>query len=647
MKDPQRSDSPADLRPHKNSDTDTINLDDIFYPGPLDIAGILQKSHKYWTVVNHDDDREKIFQYEEGIGVRCEDWLKAAAHQEFLKQFIDNEEKASIALEKLNEEDEPDKQTLDRLQKVIARCQKGLHEGPSTHEINEVLNIIRRETFIDSTLMNPKTHIPFRNGLLNIRTWKLEPFSSDHFFTWRAEANYLEDLATRISLNNCPLYKQYLLDTFYPLDIPQILEYNGYCLYPAFPTAKTDFRIGKEGIGKGVEARILEALLGTGYGTVDLNKLLTSDRFQFSGIRERNLLCDAEINTKFRRGTVRSWRNFNNLFGTDTIYNEQKFKEGENEHPFSKGLFLGNLPLFPNDNLAAFRRMLLKQTKPGRSNSDIKDIHKLILEKERDQIATLFVKYLRILERNDWIFFNELTIDSTASMWQQFADPVGNFMDEAVTYSEGSETKVDDGYEIFSKWCFSKGIPKVPRQTFASRIGKSYPKRKAGQRNDRYPVFTNCKIEEVIPVGKQEKLDTGQNEQGSPIEGFSRYTRYGVPLEYIYLPCEKKRIGLIENHVSKDHVPKLDTLLSEPKTAENKPPKKDKGVSNFKINQELYDWFIEKVEGMSEVDLSNISFPEEFEYVDWNEKISVFTQVGIDSGFRVEEGGTILRRSAL
>ncbi len=496
---------------------------DTMLPKHNQIADLLMKENKIKTVADPDTDPELIYIYRNGYYIRGEEILKELINSTYnneINTFYKKIEKTT------NEKAGESPEWLIDLYKHVKIA---INNGCSTHLVNEAMNAIRRQTFVDESDINPKTHIPFQNGNLNIATWELEPHNPDLFFIWQIKANY-EPALSKMSL--APKFHKYLLDVFYPLDIPMVLEYLGYSLYPKFPAHKVLAIVGKEGMGKGVITRILDGLLGVGYMSMDLKRLLTSDKFQFSGIKNANVVGDAEVDRKFKKGTVLSFRNFNNLFGSDPLYLEEKFHEGEKGKLSIKGIFLSNLPVFNINDAAAFRRIMPIQVKTERATSDISDIDQIILQ-ERDAIVSILIKCLKVLERRNWIFINQLKNDSVSELWDHFANSIQYFIDENLIYLDGAQLKVDDTYNAYAAWCKAIGMEPAKKQSFTSYVGKTYPKRKVGSRVSRYYVFSNCTMEDNEEnTENQDKLDTGKIDIQPSKINTGRGDRYGVQLWY-------------------------------------------------------------------------------------------------------------------
>ena len=542
-----------------------LNKEELFYPGPIHIDESLKLKYRFRTIPEIGTDRENVYFYNGKIYERAEEKIKQEAHSEYIRQW---EEMRELA------EQEGNKPLAEKLR----NC---LDHGPSVNDINEVLAMVRRTTFTYDE-MNPSSHIPFLNGLLNLKTKKLEGFTPDLFFTYQVSANLLD---RRVTLKDTPMFAGLLNTTFYEPDIPLTLSYFAYSFYPDLPVHKVLFVLGRERIGKGTNIRVLQGLMPKGSGSISLARLLTSDRFQFTGIEGKNLLVDSETKRKFKRGTIMEWSAFCNLFGKDVLSIEPKGKEAHDYVSKAKGIFLGNLPFIPVDSPPAVARMLVVQTRDERPRRVIPDLDRKILDAERDEIATLLMQVLFKLMRNDFRFPGEMTDDSTAMVLDQLADPVENFTEEETEYRDGALVSVEDAYTRFREWCETKGIPIMARQTFVKRFGFTYPKKKLGSRGNREYFFSGCEFSESdLEVETQGHLQVGHgtNVQESQKISLSR-ERYRCVQHASHDPsCNE---GKLSDH---DHACNvkvsalmLDTGSLTSGSPENKAPASIESVSNL------------------------------------------------------------------
>ena len=542
-----------------------LSKEELFYPGPIHIDESLKLKYRFRTIPEIGTDRENVYFYNGKIYERAEEKIKQEADSEYIRQW---EEMRELA------EQEGNKPLAEKLR----NC---LDHGPSVNDINEVLAMVRRTTFTYDE-MNPSSHIPFLNGLLNLKTKKLEGFSPDLFFTYQVSANLLD---RRVTLKDTPMFAGLLNTTFYEPDIPLTLSYFAYSFYPDLPVHKVLFVLGRERIGKGTNIRVLQGLMPKGSGSISLARLLTSDRFQFTGIEGKNLLVDSETKRKFKRGTIMEWSAFCNLFGKDVLSIEPKGKEAHDYVSKAKGIFLGNLPFIPVDSPPAVARMLVIQTRDERPRRVIPDLDRKILDAERDEIATLLMQVLFKLMRNDFRFPGEMTDDSTALVLDQLADPVENFTEEETEPVDGSMTLVKDAYSRFVEWSESKGIPAMSRQTFVKRFGYTFQKKLLGPRGNREYFFVGCQLNEAdIEVEAQGHLQVehGVNVQESQKINLSG-ERYRRVQHVSHDPsCNE---GKLSDHGHACNVKvsgqKLNTGLIVSTTAENTAPASIESVFNL------------------------------------------------------------------
>jgi len=120
--------------------------------------------YKFRTIPEIGTDKENIYYFNGQIWERAEEILKEKAHEEYIRQYVEVLETAK----------------QERNKEFILKMERAIDKGPSANDINEVLAMIRRTTFTDDEI-NPPGYIPFKNGLLNIKTRKLEVLNPDFF----------------------------------------------------------------------------------------------------------------------------------------------------------------------------------------------------------------------------------------------------------------------------------------------------------------------------------------------------------------------------------------------------------------------------------------------------------------------------------
>ena len=385
-----------------------------------------------------------------------------------------------------------------------------------------------------------------------------------------------------MTLRDTPQFTALLNKAFYETDIPMVLSYFGYAFHPDLPVHRVLFILGRERIGKGTCVRVIQGLIPKGSGSISLGRLLTSDRFQFSGIEGKNLLVDSETKRKFRRGTVLDWSTFCNLFGKDVLPVEPKGKEVHDYVSKAKGIFLGNLPFIPVDSPPAVARVLIVETRNERPTRVNPNLDLKIPESESDSIATLLVEILFKLEDRDFVFPGQLTDEATTQILEQLSDPVSNFIDEQVEGSPNETVEVDHVYSIFIDWCQEKGMTPLTRQTFVKKFGQVYQKRKQGPRGQQVYCFVGCHVYDTENVLQTEsKLQVGygadtQKTLNISISG-DRYRRIQHMRNTLRVEKEKD----LDHDIRKGNAQKLATPQKCFSALENKHLEEPKPVANL------------------------------------------------------------------
>jgi putative DNA primase/helicase len=95
----------------------------------------------------------------------------------------------------------------------------------TTSQVNEIINKIKRKTFVDRSEFDTKHEIlNLENGLLNMHTGELKEHSVDHLSLVQLPLKYNPKA-------KCPLIMKFLAQVLHPRDIFTALQIFGYCLH--------------------------------------------------------------------------------------------------------------------------------------------------------------------------------------------------------------------------------------------------------------------------------------------------------------------------------------------------------------------------------------------------------------------------------
>lgn len=567
-----------------DNDKGTLNaVYDAIRLGPR--AVMLQIRDEIPTITKREigTSNEEIYCYKDGFYSRGEERIRSRANEIYVARWQQALETISELIKEVNESDE---EIFKRYLGLKNKLRELLDKGPKGDRIDEVLKQMRLETFHYSDEFNPKTHIPFKNGLLRLSDWQLISHTPDLIYLWRVEANLLIERLHTITLNDCPKYRDFMLGSFEPYDIPMLLQYGGYAFYPSFPRQMTMWIVGRPRIGKGTNARIWKGLNPTGYGAISFEKLMISEnRFVFQGIENKNLLVDPEVKRKYKKGSKPDYGNFNKLFGSDSLDLEKKGKQSYDYVSDAKGLFIANLPLPTTDDEPFISRILLVKARDRQIKKSelIPNLDSVILSEERDEIVTLFVRYLKVLSQRGWHFISELSTDATMEMWELFSNVVQFYLDEMIEPADEGEIACDDMYASFSEWCKTKGIPVLKEQTFKKAVGYTYSKKLRGPKGKRYYVFIGCQFADQVDLQVEHQSDAPETRN---IRAF--YCRYRGCSTHFPL------LGVGENNQNLKRVkePKLNTFNNDSGKAEIEPSQTNNMVFNLHSEPQIFENYI-------------------------------------------------------
>jgi len=207
--------------------------------------------------------------------------------------------------------------------------------------VNKTLDKIETDTYIDSDkFFEDKSElveiIPVENGLLNIRTRKIEQFNPEKIFFNKLPVEY--------NLNaKCPMIEKFLSDTLPSQDIVELFyEIAGFGLVKEYRYEVAFMFSGKGRNGKGKCLELLKQFVGIkNCCALPLSKI-SGDSFELSELKNKlfNLAGDIDHNDLEDTAT------FKTITGRDLVTAKRKFLNPIHFHNYSKQIFACNeLPM--------------------------------------------------------------------------------------------------------------------------------------------------------------------------------------------------------------------------------------------------------------------------------------------------------------
>jgi len=380
----------------------------------------------------------------------------------------------------------------------------------SAGDREEIIKTIKAQNAVsslDELKKAPPFFIACKNGVLDLRTLKLLPFSSEYGFTEKLAVSYNSDArAVKINLfinEVCSEAKDALPDLKMVRALKQLVA---YCLWKGYPIQKLFFLIGAGANGKGIFCAVLQALLGAENVSNTTISKLCYDRF-----------ASADLEGKFaniaNEMTVSEVKNFDAIksmtSGTDRIRIERKGVQGYTIAPHAKVITASNKPpKSPDASDGFFRRLILFFFQRQFYGQDAKLglEQELITELELSGLLNEAVVELRLwldVEGNflpSASFVNDLPVDEIREIYERASDTVAAFEYECCDFTDepSDEISKDALYSAYRKFCKKSKLPPLGslqfKKEFKERNGSKLQEAHSRKGKEREHVYIGLKM---------------------------------------------------------------------------------------------------------------------------------------------------------
>ena len=336
-------------------------------------------------------------------------------------------------------------------------------------EVMSYLDILIRE----NTTVTPAKFIAFRNGVLNIETNELLPFSPDLIITnkidWDYNENaYSEDVDEVLNNISCKDKEIRLL----------LEELTGYCMYRRNELGKAFILIGSGSNGKSTYLNMLKDMLGRRNTSVlDLKKL--GDRFSTVMMFGKLANIGDDISEEF----ITDVSEFKKVVTGETIDAEQKGQPKFEFNPYVKLIFsANNIPRMGKgrDSSAVLRRLVIIPFNAKFTKEELGDnfkpyiTHSLKSQESMEYLIKLGIIGLkRVLKNNE--FTNSEKVQAELTEYEENNNPILNFFKDC----EDNEVKIvneptNDVYRRYTVFCAENGFQSLSNSEFSKQVKKYY-----------------------------------------------------------------------------------------------------------------------------------------------------------------------------
>lgn len=347
-------------------------------------------------------------------------------------------------------------------------CREVLLDAYQTHFINKVIERVRVDTYVDQDkfFINERLNlIPCQNGILNLKTKKLEPFNSKYKFFNKMPMRYDPEA-------ECPSIEEFFKSALRDqTDIDVIQEIFGFLLYRDYFVEKAIMFHGDGRNGKSKCIELMKRFIGVeNCANIPLQSL-DKDQFAMGELFNKmaNLAADLPSTALTETG------NFKSLTGHDLISAARKFLTRVHFVNYAKMIFSANeLPDTPDITAAFFLRWVVidfpytfvseKELAKNRDDLSYKLADKSIIDKisTTAELTGLLNWALigldRLKAKSD--FSQALGAEEIKSKWLRKASSVKGFVEDCIRFNYGSEIPKGDVSFAYYLYCRDNKVKK-------------------------------------------------------------------------------------------------------------------------------------------------------------------------------------------
>jgi len=346
-------------------------------------------------------------------------------------------------------------------------------------KIGDVYKYIKATEFKDVEMDSYDNLLCLSNGILDVNTKELKPFSDKFFFTSRIDIEYIPEE------DEIEDYLAYLGTTFNNDQevIMAINDLGGYLLSPQNSAERIFLFDGPGASGKSTLINILKLLFPKKFTTAMSLADLSGNTFK------RTQLVYSRVN--FASEEKKSYvdaEEIKKIVSGEEVQIDQKFKEPITIIPKTKIILACNgLPRFKDTSGGIARRIIIfKFPNRFKDEDEYKDIEnpeqfkvfkknrKLFnkIKENKSAMLNLFLSHHEDLKKRDFVF-NEPSASKVAKQeYRREIDTVREFLEDNYKYSSTESSSIDFVYQDYREWYEANvgGMLKLRSQELGKRI---------------------------------------------------------------------------------------------------------------------------------------------------------------------------------
>jgi len=307
--------------------------------------------------------------------------------------------------------------------------------------------------------------------LLNLRNGMFNPISRKLYIH---DKKYLSTVQLDVSYNPSAITERFdgFLDevAIDPQDRNTLQEYSGYCLTTDVSFEKALFLIGTGRNGKSVFAAVMANLLGV-ENVASISPNTFGQNFHSVGLLNKLLNIAPDLdNIEIRH--VGIWKA---IISGEPVTDSFKGQDRFNFVPFAKHIYCMNNAPKVNDKSEAFYKRLLIVRFPRVFSDD--EMDRTLKRKLIDEKEGIFIWALEGLHRlkAQGMFTESENSKSEVAEYRKKNNPILVFSLECLRVEPAAETKKDELYERYLRWCTRNDVSNQGKESFFISLYEIFP----------------------------------------------------------------------------------------------------------------------------------------------------------------------------
>jgi phage/plasmid primase, P4 family, C-terminal domain len=213
----------------------------------------------------------------------------------------------------------------------------------------EIVGKIERMSKTDDDLNTRPERLVVGNGILDLHTGELDPYTPDEYHTTRIDVDWRPDAGDPEAID------EFLHDVVDDEMVPTLYRLIAHTLYKEYIAEKAAILIGSGSNGKSMFLRLIEEFIGSWNIARRELHAFSEDDFALNNLRGKL----ANLATEIGERTVTDTTAFKKATGRDRIDAPVKYEKPVSFENYASLIFATNeMPVFTQDNHAIWRRWL-------------------------------------------------------------------------------------------------------------------------------------------------------------------------------------------------------------------------------------------------------------------------------------------------